>query len=271
MKLYDKLYADYQTIIKTKPIILNLTNSVTQDFMANALLAIGASPIMSEEKSEIKELVTIASCININIGTLNQSFSELALDAASIAKQLNKPLVLDPVGANATISRKNLALELAPYAAVIRGNASEIMALNEDGLTSSATGVDSANDTLDAKYCGQILANRYTSTVVISGKKDLIISNEHNYTNYFGDPLMTRITGMGCVLGAIIAAFLAINTNHAKASFLAIIFYTLCAEKALTLATTPAKFKVEFIDVLYSPDWKYIEQKLSQQTEKVEI
>jgi len=262
MNLYNKLYTNYQKIIDSKPVVLNLTNSVTQDFMANALLAIGASPIMSDDESEISELITIAGSVNINIGTLNQRFNGLVLNAAKLSQQLHKPLILDPVGAGATSSRTNLALQLLPYSTIIRGNASEIMALG--GAASATAGVDTRHETSNAKHIGQILAEKYSNTIVISGKTDLVISGDNVFINQFGDQLMTVVTGAGCVLSSIIAAFAAVNEDYALTSHLAVVFYTLCAEKAMTIATTPSKFKVEFIDALYAPDWTYIKQKLSQ-------
>lgn len=261
MKLADVLYMNYQKIIETKPVILNLTNSVTQDFMGNALLAIGASPIMSEEQAELIELINLASSVNINIGTLNQSFQELAISAATISQQLNKPLILDPVGAGATFARTGLASQLMPAVTIVRGNASEIMALS--GYASSTMGVDSRHQTCDALQSGQMLSSRYSNVIIISGEIDQIISNGKIYTNSFGSPLMTKVTGMGCVLSSIVAVFAALNDDYQLASYLAVIFYTLCAEQALKVASSPAKFKIEFIDALYAPDWLFIKHKLS--------
>lgn len=262
MNLYEEICANYQKITDSKPVILNLTNSVTQDFIANALLAIGASPIISQDQSEIGELLVIASGININIGTLNPNFNELALKAAKIAQQLKKPIILDPVGAGASVSRTQIALSIAPYATIIRGNASEIMAVS--GTVNDTAGVDSRHDTSEALQSGQSLAAKYFNTIVISGKTDWVIASKNIFENHFGNPLMGRVTGMGCVLSAIIAAFAAANENPVLASYFALVFYTLCAEKALTIANTPAKFKMEFIDTLYAPDWEYIKSRLSK-------
>lgn len=262
MKVYKELYKSYQKIIKTHPIILNITNYVTQDFIANALLAIGTSPIMSEDKSELIDLMHIAHCVNLNIGTLHHSFSELAFEAAILSQELCKPLVLDPVGAGSSKARTNLAYKLAPYATIIRGNTSEIIALS--GLDNTTLGVESSHhDTNDARQSGRLLIEKYNNIIVISGKTDLILSNDSSFYNSYGNPIMTKITGMGCVLNAMIAAFASVNNDYSLASYLAVTFYTLCAEQAINEASTPAKFKNEFIDSLYAPDWSFIEQKLS--------
>lgn len=97
-----------------QPLVLCLTNYVTMDFMANALLALGAAPLMSESREEIEELVSISHALYINIGTLNDAFMARALFAAKIANYLNKPIVLDPVGAGASKLRTAAALELLP-------------------------------------------------------------------------------------------------------------------------------------------------------------
>lgn len=262
MSLYNTLYTNYKNISKLKPIILNLTNSVTKDFIANTLLAIGASPIMSEDISEMNDLIEMSSSININIGTLNSQFNKLATNIATLGKKLHKPVILDPVGAGSTFLRTQIALRIAPYATIIRGNASEIIALHS--VRSTMNGVDTIHSTPDAEHSGHILAKKYSNVIVISGTIDVIISNENIFKNYFGNDLMTKVTGMGCVLNAVIATFATVNKDYSLASYLAVIFYTLCAEKAINIAATPAKFKAEFIDTLYDPDWIYIEHKLSQ-------
>lgn len=261
MKIYEKLYNSYKQIIENKPIILNLSNYVTQDFIANILLALGSSPIMSEDQSEFAELINIAHSVNINIGTLNPEFGLRAYEGASLAKKMNKPVILDPVGAGATSSRTLLSLQLAEYANIIRGNSSEIIALG--GKEFLTAGVDSVHDSFCGKDCAQLLANKYQNIIVISGKTDLIISDANNFSNNFGHVLMTKVTGIGCALNSVIAAFAAVNKNYALASYLAVAFYTLCAEQALRESNKPSGFKTKFIDAVYEPDWCFIENKLS--------
>lgn len=259
---YNDLFLAHQKIQKQKPIILNLTNSVTQDFMANTLLALGASPIMSEDINELEELITISQAININIGTLNTYFTEKALLSARVANNLNTPLILDPVGAGATKSRTNLAINLAPHSNIIRGNASEIIALGSNNHKTA--GVESVHATNAGEIIAETIANTYHNTIIISGKTDLVIDQQNKFTNNFGVELMTRVTGMGCVLTSVIAAFAAVEKDPTVASYLALLYYTLCAEKAYQIAKTPAKFKIEFIDSIYQPNWSFIEEKFNQ-------
>lgn len=260
MNLYNDLQAVHSQIIKHKPIILNLTNYVTMDFMADTLLALGAAPIMSENIEEIKELVNIAHTININIGTLNSEFHKRSLFAAQTAQQQDKCVVLDPVGAGASKSRTHLAIELAQYSNIIRGNSSEIIALGD--TKSTTAGVEAIHPTTAGEQTARILATKLNNTIVISGKTDLVISANNKFANSFGIELMTKITGMGCVLTAVIATFAAIEKDYAKASLLALTFYTLCAENVHKTTKTPAKFRTEFIDNIYDPNWSFIEEKL---------
>ena len=257
---YTDIYTLYQKLVKTKPVVLNLTNSVTQDFMANALLALGATPIMSSSIDEVSELVSIASAVNVNIGTLDNQFISLARYAAKEANTKNKPVILDPVGAGASQIRTDTAIELSQYANIIRGNSSEIMALVRDDVVTN--GVESSRQSQDAIESARFLAHKHKSIIAISGEIDYIIGIDAINENYYGDELMTRVTGMGCALGAVIAAFAAVEPDRFLATNVAIAFYTLVAQDARCRADKPAKFRTEFIDSLFAPNWDFIKDKL---------
>lgn len=257
---YTDIYRLHQKLVKIKPVILNLTNSVTQDFMANALLALGVAPIMSSSIDEIPELVSIASAVNINIGTLDNQFILLADKAVKEAKIKAKPIILDPVGAGASKLRTDIAIELSQYANIIRGNSSEIMALVRDDVVTN--GVESSRQSQDAIESGRFLANKHKSVIAISGEIDYIIGTDAINENYYGDELMTRVTGMGCVLSSVVAAFAAIEADYFLATNVAIAFYTLVAMDAKCRADKPAKFRTEFIDSLFAPNWDFIQDKL---------
>lgn len=260
MIAHTDIYRLHQKLVKVKPVVLNLTNSVTQDFMANALLALGATPIMSSSIDEIPELVSIASAININIGTLDNQFVLLADKAVKEANAKNKPIILDPVGAGASKLRTDIAIELSQYANIIRGNSSEIMALVRDDVVTN--GVESSRQSQDAIESGRFLANKHKSVIAISGEIDYIIGTDAINENYYGDELMTRVTGMGCVLSSVVAAFAAIEADYFLATNVAIAFYTLVAMDAKCRADKPAKFRTEFIDSLFAPNWDFIQDKL---------
>lgn len=253
---YTDIYTLHQKLVKTKPVVLNLTNSVTQDFMANVLLALGAAPIMSSSIAEIPELVSISGAVNVNIGTLENEFINIAKHAAKDANAKNKPIILDPVGAGASQLRTDSAIELSQYANIIRGNSSEIMALVRDDVVTN--GVESSHQSQDAIESAKFLAKKHKSVIAISGETDYIIGIDTISENYYGDELMTRVTGMGCALGAVIAAFAAVEPDHFLATNVAIAFYTLVAQDARRRADKPAKFRAEFIDSLFAPNWGFI-------------
>lgn len=239
------------TIKQNKPLILNITNDVTMDFVANGLLCVGASPIMSRAIQEANDLVSIASSVVINPGTLDDVFIHLSKTVCAIANQLNKPIILDPVGAGASRYRTAYCHDLLAEfdIALIRGNASEVMALA--GQTSHTKGVDSTCETQAAIHGAKLLATEWNLTVVISGKTDAIVdSNEVTLLNR-GAPLMPLVTGTGCLMSAVVAAFHAVHPHRFEAAKAAALFYSVCGEIASQTATTPGSFKTAFLDALY--------------------
>jgi hydroxyethylthiazole kinase len=238
---------------KAKPLVLNLTNYVTMDFMANALLAIGAAPIMTVCDEELEELVRIASSINLNIGTLDAAFNKRCAKTISMAKKYQKPLVLDPVGAGSTRIRTHTAKAFLEHVDIVRGNASEIMALA--AASGNTHGVETTNTTTQAKESARELATRYGITVVISGPVDFITDGKQETAIPFGSPIMSLVTGMGCTLTAVIAAFRGVTDNSFRSAQLACAYYGLCGQLAGTKAKHPGAFRTAFIDTLHQADF----------------
>ncbi len=250
-----------EKIRKSKPLILNLTNYVTMDCVANALLAIGAAPIMSEEMGELDELISYAHSININVGTLHSSFLERAEYALATASTLKKVIVLDPVGCGATKIRTNASQKFIKYADVVRGNASEIISLNDDNKISTL-GVESQNTTQEAENSANSLVEKHNITTIVSGATDIIVKKDSIKYLSFGSPLMQYITGIGCTLSAITAAFCSVETDLFQASLLSTAFYGLCGEQAEQKASCPGSFKVAFLDAIYSPNFEFMRERL---------
>ena len=241
-----------------KPLVLCLTNYVTMDLMANSLLALGAAPLMSESIDEIEELVTISQAVYINIGTLNEAFMERALLAAQIANTLNKPVILDPVGAGASRLRTTAAMKLVPFATVIRGNASEIISLS--GANGATKGVESSDPVLKAISSAHLLALTHHKIIIISGPEDFVTNGKQDKTLLFGSSLMPLITGMGCTMTAVLSAFIACTTDHFQASVDATVFFALCGQMAHQQARAPASFRQVFVDNLFQPDWDFFKR-----------
>lgn len=241
---------------KTQPLILCLSNTVTQDIMANGLLALGAAPLMTQDPRELEELVQLSAAININIGTLDPSFIATAQQIVNRAKQYQKAIVLDPVGAGASRLRTETAQMLLPTSALVRGNASEILALS--GAAQNTRGVETVHKVQDASDGATQIAKQQRCTVVVSGPLDFITDGIHHKTLPFGSPLMARVTGMGCTLSAVIAAFVAVVPDVFTAASMATAYFGLCgtlaAAKTHEHGRGPASFKVDFIDELYNAD-----------------
>ncbi len=208
--------------VKTKtPLIHNITNYVTVNDCANALLACGGSPIMSDDINEVEEITSICGGLNINIGTLNSRTIESMLSAGKKANELGHTVVLDPVGAGASELRTSTAMRLLDEVKfdVIRGNISEIKTLA--GFSSSTQGVDAniadkiTEDSLDnAVAFAKNYAERTGSIIAITGAIDIVCDSKKAYCIRNGHPMMSSVTGTGCMLSAITAAYVTANPEE---------------------------------------------------------
>jgi hydroxyethylthiazole kinase len=245
---------DNATIKKIKqynPIVLCLTNSVTENLCANTLLACGASPIMSKAQDEMDDLTKLSKALVVNIGTLEDSFLDCATRAIELASLKSIPIVIDPVGVGASHYRLKSVKKLIDIAksVIIKGNASEIIALS--GSMHSTKGVDSGDSVESAIVCAQKIMTQLTvSHIVITGKTDLIISDNKILRNDSGCKMMTRVTGMGCALAACIAAACAVESDKVSACSNMVSHYTLAAMIAAMHAKGPGSFVPAFMDAL---------------------
>jgi len=253
--MINQIKSTLDQVKQNKPLVLCLTNYVTMDLMANGLLALGAVPLMSESREELEELITISQAVYINIGTLSHAFMERAFISAKIANILNKPVILDPVGAGASKLRTSAAMELLPLADLIRGNASEIIALN--GAASATKGVESTDPVQKAIKSAQSLAQEHNKIIVISGPEDFVTDGKQEQILTFGSHLMPLITGMGCTMTAVLSAFMACNPDHFQAALHATAYFGLCGQLTHQHAKAPASFRHAFIDNLFNPDWDF--------------
>lgn len=248
----EKLWQHVLTVRKQSPLVHNITNYVVMNNTANALLAIGASPIMAHAKSEINDMVSISNSLVINIGTLDEYWLESMIQAAEIANNTNKPWVLDPVGAGATAFRDNVLQEILKFKpTVIRGNASEIIALAKKNNTATK-GVDNTAKSTEAIDAANFLTTKYNSVVCISGESDFIINKGYvAYVNN-GHELMTRVTGLGCSASAIIGAFIAVIENKQEATIAAMALIGLAGELGYKLANGPGSLQLHLLDKLHN-------------------
>lgn len=243
-----------QEIRKLAPVVHNITNYVVMNTTANALLALGASPVMAHAEEEMADMVGIASALVINIGTLSKEWVKAMYKAAERAMERGIPIVLDPVGAGATPYRTATARGLvsAIRPAIIRGNASEIMAVLGDQARTK--GVDSSEASHDAVAAAMTIHQTWGSTVCISGATDYVIGGKTMYQIHNGHPMMTRVTGLGCTASALCGAFAAVTRDRALAAAQAMAVMGVAGELAAAGAEGPGTLQLRFLDALYRLD-----------------
>lgn len=250
----NAVWRDITQIRSQAPMVMNITNYVVMNTTANALLAIGASPVMAHAIDEVEHMVGLADALVINIGTLSAPWVEAMFAAGRRARQLGVPIVLDPVGCGATPYRTDTACRLVEQVrpTVIRGNASEIKALQ--GTAATTRGVDSRHSSDEAQADALALADRAGCVVAVSGAVDLIVSATRLARVANGHALMTRVTGMGCTSTALLAAFLAVDTDAFDAATHAAVTMGVAGEVAAARARGPGSFQPEFLDSLHALD-----------------
>ena len=238
------------------PLVLSLTNFVTMEFVANCLLAVGAAPIMWLSEDGLEELVALSSVIYINTGTLSASSKGLMRKAVELSLRYEKQIVLDPVGAGATSIITELARDVARAAKIIRGNASEILALGNESFLSR--GVEAVHTTEQAVGTADAIASELGATIVVSGAVDYVTDGDRSEKSAFGSPIMKNITGMGCAMTSVIAAMLAVEDDPFIAAKVGAQYFSICGELASSVSKSPGSFRTAFIDSLYEANFELI-------------
>jgi hydroxyethylthiazole kinase len=248
----DVLSAAIAAVRTKSPLVHSITNYVVMNNSANALLSIGASPVMAHWKDEMEEMTAIAGALVINIGTLDTEWIEGMKAAGLAASRRGTPIVLDPVGAGATSQRTNAAWEIINlcHPTIIRGNGSEIMALVDANVKSK--GVDSSASSDDALSAAKKLAAETGAVVVISGETDYITNGTDVFTVEGGNPIMTSVTGMGCTATALVGAFAAVESDPMVAATAAMAVMSLAGERAAVNARGNGSMQMHFLDELYN-------------------
>ncbi len=261
----ETLAAALDKVRSTSPLVHCITNYVAMNFNANALLAIGASPVMAHAKEEMADMTAIASSLVLNIGTLDAQWVEGIFAAGHSMSLLGKPIVFDPVGSGATPYRtavcKRIIEECHP--AIIRGNGSEIMSLVDSSILSK--GVDSSVGSDVALEAAKALAISSGAVVVISGATDYITDGERVETITNGSTMMTAVTAMGCTATVVIGAFVAVCDSPFDAALYAMALMGVAGEKAATVSAAPATLQLNFLDNLYSISGEELAQSVTQQ------
>ncbi len=248
----DSVWADIEKVRAVSPLVHNITNYVVMDVTANALLAVGASPVMAHALQEVEQMTTLAHALVLNIGTLSENWIEAMLKAQRQANKLNKPVVLDPVGLGATEYRAETISRILNNGdvTVIRGNASEIG--NLCGMVAQTKGVDSTTNAENVIEQAENYAKAHNQIIAISGATDYITNGTTTIQVENGNAMMGKVTGMGCTATAMIGAFLGVNENAYLATVHAMIAMGIAGERAAQQANGPGSFRNLFMDQLYS-------------------
>ena len=235
---------DFETILgnvrNKTPLVHNITNYVTVNDCANILLACGGSPIMSDDEGDVEDITSICGGLNINIGTLNKNTIPSMFLAGRRANELGHVTLLDPVGAGASRLRTETAAKLIDEIrfSVIRGNISEIKALAQGANSTKGVDADAADqvnaDNVDSVIAfAKAFAEKTGAVIAITGATDLITDGKQVCLIRNGHPMMSRITGTGCMLSAMTTAFAVANPDRLfEAVCTSVIAMGLCGEIA---------------------------------------
>lgn len=263
MERYLKVIDLLAKLRAEKPLVHHITNYVTVNDCANITLAIGASPVMADDINEVEEMVSMASSLVLNIGTLNERTIHSMLAAGKKANDLNIPIVLDPVGVGATYYRTETAKRLIQELniSVIKGNISEISTLY--GMDSRTKGVDAeesggaSEDDIRSKIeIAKKLASNLNCVIAITGAIDIITDGTKVYTVENGDAIMSSITGTGCMCASLIGSFCAVSSNVLEGALAGILSMGIVGEIAKEKIGISHKgtgsLKLEIMDGIYN-------------------
>lgn len=215
----------FQTLLENlkqkHPLIHCITNYVTVNDCANLVLACGASPIMADDREEVEEITALCNGLTLNIGTLNSRTLASMLLAGKQANKLHRPVVLDPVGAGASRLRTEAAQKLLNEVAcsVVRGNLSEIKALafgsgNTKGVDADVSDRITENSLEETVAFAKAFSEKTGAITAITGAIDVVANEKTAYCIRNGHPTMAFVTGTGCQLSAMSAAFVSANPEH---------------------------------------------------------
>lgn len=248
----NDIYHLLTQVREKSPLVQNITNFVVMNNTANALLALGASPIMVHAEEELEEVLSFCNSLVINIGTLSKPWADNMILAAQIANKLGKPWVLDPVGAGiSSLRNETLQALMLLKPTVIRGNASEIIAL-QNFNRKSVKGVDSTHSSSYALEAGKLLQKETGSIICISGATDYVISNNEITEIKNGTSVMTKVTGMGCTATAITGAFIGLAKHPYQEAVAGVAITSLAGELAAKISKGPGSLQLNFYDILFN-------------------
>jgi hydroxyethylthiazole kinase len=253
MNLPDIIANDLEAIRSRKPLIHSITNLVVMNETANAILCLGALPIMAHAKEEVEEMVCVAGALVLNIGTLEPDWIDAMDLAGKRANERDIPVILDPVGAGATRFRTESCKRLMDNVriSIVRGNAAEVATLA--GLTAEIRGVESISSSDGAEKIAKEFAAKTGITAAITGPVDVVCDGKRTALISNGDAMMGKVVGTGCISNTIVASFAAVNGDPFQAAVGGLTTFGIAGEMAAKAAPDkPGTFHVELYNALYA-------------------
>lgn len=265
MDINTQLNEAFEALKAKRSLIHHITNYVTVNDCANVVLAIGGSPIMADEISEVEEMVGICDALVLNIGTANERTIASMLQAGRAANAKNIPIVLDPVGVGATSFRYQSVEKLlhALSFSVIRGNMAEIKTIA--GLHAKSAGVDSLEDESDGAKIALDLAQKLNCVIAITGKIDIVSDGTLCFALENGDSALTQVTGTGCMSTSLIGTFLGASRDALASAIAGIATMSIAGELADKSRGT-GSFHSALIDVISQMSFEclHVRSKINQ-------
>ena len=241
-------------IRERKPLVHNITNYVVMNETANAILALGALPVMAHAREEVAEMVGLAGALVLNIGTLSEPWVEAMLVAGRGANDRGVPVVLDPVGAGATTYRTETARRILDEidVTVLRGNPGEVATLV--GVAAEVRGVESVGASGDPVDLAREAARALGVVASVTGPVDHVSDGERSFAVANGHELLAAITGTGCMSTAMTGCFLAAKDDPLEAAVEALVAFGAAGEDAAAESKGPGSFHVNLYDALAALD-----------------
>ena len=246
--------ATLATLRERKPLVHSITNYVVMNETANAVLALGALPVMAHAREEMQEMVGLAGALVLNIGTLEDAWVESMLLAGAAANERGVPVVLDPVGAGATTYRTDTAKRILDSVdvAVLRGNPGEVATLV--GVEAEVRGVESIGTGGDTAELAREAARTLGLVASVTGAVDHVSDGERTVTVANGHELLASVTGTGCMSTVLTGCFLAAKADALEAAAEALAAFGVAGEDAAVGAKGPGSFHVGLYDALAALD-----------------
>jgi hydroxyethylthiazole kinase len=252
-EMVERVGEKLEEIREKKPLLHHITNYVVMNETANLTLALGALPVMAHAHEEVEEMVSLASCLVLNMGTLEPYWVESILKAGRKANELEVPVVFDPVGAGATKYRTETAKRIIDEIKidVLRGNAGEISVLI--GAGGKVRGVESEEAAHNLHELAKEFAQKNEMTVAVTGKRDLVTDGKRVAFIDNGHQMLSWVTGTGCMATTLIGGFLAVEKNSFLACVYGLTAFGICGELAAQESEgKPGSFHVSLYDALAS-------------------